>query len=96
MKALMINGSPNEKGRTFAALTEVAKTLAKHDIESELLYLGKKPAAGWIARMKRFKTGMNGERAPLPVFEPRAAPEFRLGRQESGLKSCWLRKNTRL
>ncbi len=57
MKVLMINGSPNEKGCTFTALNEVSATLAKHGIDSELLYLGKKPVAGCIACMKCFKTG---------------------------------------
>lgn len=50
-KFLMINGSPNEHGCTFTALDEVAKTLRKHDIESEIVYLGKKAVQGCIACM---------------------------------------------
>ncbi len=46
MKVLMINGSPHDKGCTYTALKEVALTLEKHDIDSEILYLGKKPIAG--------------------------------------------------
>ncbi len=48
MKVLLINGSPNEKGCTFTALTEVATTLQLNGIETEILYLGKKPIAGCI------------------------------------------------
>lgn len=49
MKVLLINGSPNEHGCTYTALSEVAQTLHRHGIETELLYLGKKPVAGCIA-----------------------------------------------
>jgi len=49
MKVLMINGSPRPKGCTYTALTEVANTLHKHGIETELIYLGTKPVAGCIA-----------------------------------------------
>lgn len=57
MKVLMINGSPNEKGCTYTALSEIADTLKKHDIESEILYLGKTPVAGCIACGKCAGTG---------------------------------------
>lgn len=57
MKVLLVNGSPNEHGCTFTALSEVADTLHKHGIETEMLYLGKKPVAGCIACMKCFETG---------------------------------------
>ena len=56
-KILLTNGSPNEKGCTYTALCEIADTLAKNDVESELLYLGKKPVAGCIACGKCFQTG---------------------------------------
>lgn len=56
-KILLINGSPNEKGCTYTALCEIADTLAKNDVESEILYLGKKPVAGCIACGKCFQTG---------------------------------------
>lgn len=45
----MINGSPNEHGCTFTALSEVAGTLKKHNIQSEIVYLGKKAVQGCIA-----------------------------------------------
>lgn len=57
MKVLMINGSPHPAGCTATALNEVADTLHKHGIETEILYLGNKPVAGCIACMKCFETG---------------------------------------
>ncbi|MBU3099393.1 MULTISPECIES: flavodoxin family protein [Clostridium] len=57
VKVLLINGSPNEHGCTYTALSEIADTLDKHDIETEILYLGKKPIAGCIACMKCAQTG---------------------------------------
>lgn len=56
-KILLINGSPNEKGCTYTALCEIADTLAKNDVDSEILYLGKKPVAGCIACGKCLQTG---------------------------------------
>jgi multimeric flavodoxin WrbA len=57
MKVLLINGSPNAKGCTFTALSEVAATLNKHGIETEIFYIGTKPVAGCIACMKCKETG---------------------------------------
>lgn len=57
MKVLLINGSPNKTGCTYTALSEVEKTLNENNIETELLYLGKKPIAGCIACMNCMKTG---------------------------------------
>ena len=48
-KVLLINGSPHEFGCTYTALREIAETLEKDGLETELLYLGKKPVAGCIA-----------------------------------------------
>lgn len=50
-KILMINGSPNEHGCTYTALQEVAGTLEKNGIGSEIVYLGKKAVQGCIACM---------------------------------------------
>lgn len=50
-KFLMINGSPNEHGCTFTALNEVAETLKKHNLDSEIVYLGKGAMQGCIACM---------------------------------------------
>ena len=57
MKVLLINGSPNQFGCTYTALHEVENTLHGHDIETEILYLGKQPVAGCIACMKCAETG---------------------------------------
>ena len=48
MKVLLINGSPNEKGCTYTALTEVERTLNKNGIETELLWLGNAPVANCV------------------------------------------------
>ena len=42
MKVLLVNGSPNEKGCTYTALQEVARTLEKEGIETEFFWIGKK------------------------------------------------------
>lgn len=57
MKTLLINGSPNEFGCTYTALSEVADTLRKHNIETEIVHLGKKPIAGCIACGGCYKSG---------------------------------------
>lgn len=57
MKVLLINGSPNKNGCTYTALHEVEKTLNENGIETELLYLGRKPISGCIACMNCMKTG---------------------------------------
>ncbi len=49
MKVLLINGSPRHKGNTNVALEEIARQLAKHDIDSEILWIGTKPVRGCIA-----------------------------------------------
>jgi len=57
VKALLINGSPNEFGCTYTALKEVEKTLNGNGIESAMLYLGRAPIAGCIACGICRKTG---------------------------------------
>jgi multimeric flavodoxin WrbA len=49
MKVLLINGSPNEKGCTYTALSEVAGALNKNGVETELFQLGKAPIRGCVA-----------------------------------------------
>ena len=49
MKVLLINGSPHQHGCTYTALKEVADTLNKNDIETEIIWIGTKPIAGCIA-----------------------------------------------
>lgn len=57
MKTLLINGSPNEFGCTYTALSEIVKTLKNNEIDAEILYLGKKPIPGCIACLKCKETG---------------------------------------
>ena len=49
MKVLLINGSPTERGCTYTALAEAQKVFEKNGIETEIVYLGKKPIAGCVA-----------------------------------------------
>lgn len=49
MKVLLVNGSPHKHGCTYTALKEVADTLEKNGIETEIIYLGTKPLSGCIA-----------------------------------------------
>ena len=42
MKVLLINGSPHKNGCTFTALNEVAGSLNKNGIESEIIHIGTK------------------------------------------------------
>ena len=49
MKVLLINGSPKDKGNTFTALSEVAKTLGEEGIDTEIINIGKKAVQGSIA-----------------------------------------------
>jgi multimeric flavodoxin WrbA len=57
MKVLLVNGSPNEKGCTYTALNEVAKTLNSNGIETELFQVGRKPLSGCIACRKCSELG---------------------------------------
>ena len=57
MKVLLINGSPHEQGCTFTALREVADTLEKNGVDTELFWIGVKPVAGCIACRSCHRTG---------------------------------------
>ncbi len=57
MKVLLINGSPHKNGCTYTALNEVATTLNKNGIETEIFHIGTKPIAGCIACRKCIETG---------------------------------------
>lgn len=48
MKVLLINGSPNAKGCTYTALTEVEKVLKENGIETEIAQIGNQPIRGCI------------------------------------------------
>jgi multimeric flavodoxin WrbA len=57
MKVLLVNGSPHKKGCTWTALNEVAKTLKKESIETEIFWIGIKPLAGCTACRTCAKNG---------------------------------------
>ncbi len=57
MKVLLINGSPNEKGCTFTALSEVAEALNENDITTEIIQVGNKNIRGCIGCRKCKQTG---------------------------------------
>lgn len=57
MKVLLVNGSPHREGCTHAALSEVADTLNKQGIETEIFWIGNKPIGGCIACLKCRETG---------------------------------------
>ena len=40
MKVLLINGSPNEKGCTYTALSEIANTLNQEGIDTYIYHIG--------------------------------------------------------
>lgn len=52
MKVLLVNGSPNAAGCTYTALQEIADTMDKEGIETELFQIGKKAISGCIACFK--------------------------------------------
>ena len=52
MKVLLINGSPNKKGCTYTALTEIKNQLKEEDFESEIFWIGNKPVRGCMGCTK--------------------------------------------
>jgi len=52
MNVLLINGSPHKNGCVFTALSEIAETLHKQQIETSMFQLGTQPVRGCIACMK--------------------------------------------
>ena len=52
MKVLLVNGSPHAKGCTFTALSEVAESLNKEGVETEIFHIGTKPIIGCTACRK--------------------------------------------
>jgi multimeric flavodoxin WrbA len=57
MKVLLINGSPNAKGCTFTALSEVENKLKEQGIETEIIHVGNKDIRGCIGCRKCKTTG---------------------------------------
>lgn len=52
MKILLLNGSPNAKGCTYTALSEVAKTINEGGIETEIIHVGHKDIHGCLGCSK--------------------------------------------
>ena len=46
MKVVLVNGSPNSDGCTFTGLSIIKEQLKKHDVDSEIFQVGKKPIIG--------------------------------------------------
>ena len=57
MKVLLINGSPNARGCTYTALSEVATSLQKEGVETEILHVGHRDLRGCIGCRKCKQTG---------------------------------------
>ena len=57
MGVLLINGSPNAKGCTYTALTEVEKELKKAGIDTEIIHVGHKDIRGCFACRKCKESG---------------------------------------
>lgn len=57
MKVLLINGSPNARGCTFTALSQVADALQEEGVEIEIVHVGSKDIRGCIGCRKCKQTG---------------------------------------
>lgn len=57
MKVILVNGSPHKEGCTFTALSEVAQSLKKNGVETEIMWLGVEALAGCIGCGACAKTG---------------------------------------
>ena len=49
MKVILLNGSPNKEGCTYTALHEVAESLNKNGVETEIVWMGKSVSSGCTA-----------------------------------------------
>jgi multimeric flavodoxin WrbA len=49
MKVLLVNGSPNMKGCTYTALTEVEKNLNEAGVDTAIIHVGNRDLRGCIA-----------------------------------------------
>ncbi len=57
MKVLLINGSPNARGCTYTALSEVEQVLKQQGIDTEIIQVGNKDIRGCIGCRSCKKTG---------------------------------------
>ncbi len=56
MKVLLINGSPHQFGCTYTALREVASSLNKNDVATEIYHIGAEPIRGCVGCGSCFTT----------------------------------------
>lgn len=56
MKVILVNGSPHKTGCTYTALVEIANTLEKNSIDSEIMWIGNDPIGGCIGCNSCLKT----------------------------------------
>ena len=57
MKVLLINGSPHQYGCTYTALKEVADSLNRNDVATEIYHIGAAPIRGCVGCGSCFATG---------------------------------------
>lgn len=73
MKVLLVNGSPHAKGCTYTALEEIAGSLNKQGIETEIFQVGIQPVAGCIGCGACRKTGGCFRKDVVNEFAKKAA-----------------------
>ena len=72
MKVILVNGSPNKTGCTYTALDEIAVTLDKEGIETEIFWVGNKPILGCLGCGACGKTGQCFMDDPVNEFVEKA------------------------
>ncbi len=60
MKVLLLNGSPHQEGCVYTALSEIAETLLKNGIASEIFWIGTRAMQGCLNCRQCKKEGANG------------------------------------
>ena len=68
MKVLLMNGSPNEKGCTYTALSEVAKSLNSFGIDTEIYYVGEDVSKETLLKVKDMCAESDGFVIGSPVY----------------------------
>ena len=72
MKVLLVNGSPNREGCTYTALSEVAKTLNREGIDTEIFWIGNQTAGGCIICRQCGKLGKCSLEDGVNIFREKA------------------------
>ena len=92
MKVLLINGSPNRNGCTYTALSEVASTLEKEGIETEIIQVGNKDIRGCIGCRRCKTTGSYKIPINTKVSTTKVASSARENSQNPALLFPWERE----